>query len=166
MVFNIILIVKKINFLLGIILLVIAVYVVIAMVSYFNTAPADQSILENLHPREWMNTDKMFKNYCGSLGAILSYTLITINFGIPAFFIPAFFILVALRLMKVYTINLWKWFLSFAVVMIWSSVTLAKFATPLMGNQVFNPGGNHGVFCVQQLENLVGPPGLLLSYWW
>lgn len=151
---------EKINFLLGIILLVIAVYVVIAMVSYFNTAPADQSILENLHPREWMNTDKMFKNYCGSLGAILSYTLITINFGIPAFFIPAFFILVALRLMKVYTINLWKWFLSFAVVMIWSSVTLAKFATPLMGNQVFNPGGNHGVFCVQQLENLVGPPGL------
>ena len=29
-----------------------------------------------------------------------------------------------------------------------------------MGDQVFNPGGNHGVFCVQQLENLVGPPGL------
>lgn len=24
----------------------------------------------------------------------------------------------------------------------------------------FNPGGNHGLFCVQQLENVIGPPGL------
>ena len=47
-----------------------------------------------------------------------------------------------------------------ALVMIWSSVTLAKFLSPLMGDQVFNPGGNHGLFCVQQLENIVGPPGL------
>ena len=30
----------------------------------------------------------------------------------------------------------------------------------MMGDQVFNPGGNHGLFCVQQMENIVGPPGL------
>ncbi len=29
-----------------------------------------------------------------------------------------------------------------------------------MSNMVFNPGGNHGVFCVKQLENMIGPPGL------
>jgi S-DNA-T family DNA segregation ATPase FtsK/SpoIIIE len=29
-----------------------------------------------------------------------------------------------------------------------------------MGNFVFNPGGDHGVYCVQQLENLIGTPGL------
>ena len=46
------------------------------------------------------------------------------------------------------------------VVMVWTSVTLAKFLTPIMGSMTFNPGGNHGVFIVEQLENLVGPPGL------
>ena len=86
--------------------------------------------------------------------------MIAVNFGIPAFLIPLFIILLGLNLMKAYKINLWKWFLGMALVMIWSSVTLAKFATPLMGELVFNPGGRHGLFCVQQLENLAGPPGL------
>lgn len=151
---------EKFDFLLGIILLMIAIYVIIAMVSYISTGKADQSILEDLRPMEWMNTNRSFTNYCGSIGAIISYYLITINFGFPAFLIPAFFILVGLKLMRVYKINLWKWFLGFSIIMIWSSVTLAKFATPLMGYLVFNPGGNHGLYCVQQLENLVGAPGL------
>ena len=151
---------EKTDFLLGAILSVIALYVIVAMVSYFYTGQADQSILEDLRPREWMNADRTFSNYCGSIGAIIAYTLITVNFGIPAFLIPLFIILLGLSLMKVYKINLWKWFLGMALVMIWSSVTLAKFATPLMGELVFNPGGRHGMFCVQQLENLVGPPGL------
>ena len=56
---------EKINFLLGLVLLFIAVYLVIAMVSFFNTGQADQSILEDLRPGEWINTDKEFSNYCG-----------------------------------------------------------------------------------------------------
>lgn len=151
---------EKSDFLLGIILLFVAVYLIIAMVSYLKTGQADQSILENMRPGEWLNQDRQFINYCGSVGAILSYELITINFGLPSFLIPAFIILVSLRLMNAYQVNLWKWFFGMALVMIWSSVTLAKFLSPLMGDQVFNPGGNHGLFCVQQLENIVGPPGL------
>ncbi|MBO4316167.1 MAG: DNA translocase FtsK 4TM domain-containing protein, partial [Prevotella sp.] len=124
------------------------------------TGQADQSILENLRPGEWMNSDRQFANYCGSLGAILSYIIITKNFGIAAFFIPVFIILVGLRLMGVYKVNLWKWFFGMALVMIWSSIAFSKFLTPLMGNLVFNPGGDHGVYCVQQLENIIGTPGL------
>ena len=30
-----------------------------------------------------------------------------------------------------------------------------------MGDQVYNPGGDHGAFCVQYMENLVGTPGLI-----
>ena len=148
------------DFFLGLVLLALSIYMVIAMVSYFSTGQADQSILENLRPGEWLNTKQEFTNYCGSVGALLSYYLITVNFGLPSFLIPAFFVLVALKLMKAYRVNLWKWFFGMALVMVWSSVTLAKFLTFLMGEQVFNPGGNHGVFCVQQLENIIGPPGL------
>ena len=62
--------------------------------------------------------------------------------------------------MHVYNINLWKWFLSMMIIMIWSSITFAKFLTPLMGSLIFNPGGKHGLYVVQNLENVVGPPGL------
>lgn len=152
---------KKTDFVMGLLLLALSVFIIIAMVSYFSTGAADQSILESLRPGEWMNTDKEFTNYCGSIGAILSYYLISVNFGLAAFMIPAFAILVSLRLMRVYeNINLWKWFLGMMLVMIWCSVTFAKFLTPLMPDSFFNPGGNHGLFCVQRLEDMIGPPGL------
>ncbi len=151
---------EKIDFLLGIVLIFVAVYIIIAMVSFFKTGQTDQSILEDLRPGEWTNTNKQFTNYCGSIGAFVSYFLISVNFGLPAFIIPVFTILVGLRLMNAYRINLWKWFMCMTIVMIWSSVTFAKFLTPIIGDMVFNPGGNHGLFCVQQLENVIGPPGL------
>ncbi len=137
-----------------------AIYMVIAMVSYLSTGQADQSMLEGMRPGEWTNTNHEFTNYCGSLGALLSYFLITANFGLPSFLIPAFLLLVSLQLMRAYRMNLLKWFFGMALVMVWTSVTFAKFVTPFMSNQVYNPGGNHGLFCVQKLENLIGPPGL------
>lgn len=151
---------EKTDFFLGIILFLFSVYVIIAMVSFFMTGTADQSILEDLRPGEWMNANQEFQNYCGSFGAITSYWLMAINFGIPAFLIPLFGVICALQLMRAYHINLWKWFFGMAFVMVWCSVTFAKFLTPLYDWTVFNPGGQHGVFCVQQCENVIGPPGL------
>ena len=148
------------DFFLGLALIGIAVVIIIAMISFLNTGYADQSILENLKAGEWTNSEQQFQNYCGSLGAIISYWLIAVNFGFPAFLLPCFFIMAGLQLMNAYKVNLWKWFLSMMIVMIWASVTFAKFLTPLMGGLIFNPGGKHGLFVVQNLENVVGPPGL------
>jgi DNA translocase ftsK len=152
---------EKTDFLLGVILLLVAIFVVIAMVSFFSTGQADQSLLESLRPGEWMNTNRIFTNYCGSIGAIMSYFFMAVNFGIPAFFIPIFVVLVGVKLMKIYTVNLWKWFFSMMLTMIWCSIAFAKFLTPIMGGLFFNPGGEHGLLCVQQLENIVGAPGLI-----
>ena len=82
------------------------------------------------------------------------------NFGFPAFLLPCYIIMAGLQLMNAYKVNLWKWFFCLMIVMIWSSVTFAKFLTPIMGGLIFNPGGKHGLFVVQNLENVVGPPGL------
>ena len=152
---------EKVDFVLGIVLMLASVFTIIAMISFFNTGKADQSILEDLRPGEWMNSGRIFQNYCGSFGAIISYIFITKNFGISAFVIPFFIFLIGLKITGIYRVNLWKWFLGCAVLMIWSSVAFAKFLTPLMGDQVFNPGGGHGVFCVQHLENMLGTPGLI-----
>lgn len=148
------------DFFLGLILFFASVYVIIAMVSFLNTGAADQSILEDLQQGEWINTGRQFQNYCGSWGAIISYWLMSVNFGFPAFLLPLFCVLVGFQLMHAYKINLLKWFLCMMVVMFWSSVTFSKLLTPLMGDLIFNPGGKHGLFVVQRLEDIMGPPGL------
>lgn len=151
---------EKSDFFLGVLLLFFSVYIIIAMISFFSTGQADQSLLEHLLPGEWLNTQQEFQNYCGSVGAILAYTLITINFGFSAFLIPLFLIMVSLQLMRAYKMSLLKWFFGTMFVMIWSSITFAKFLTPIAGSLIFCPGGQHGLFVVQHLENIVGPPGL------
>lgn len=108
------------DFFLGLILFFASVYVIIAMVSFLNTGAADQSILEDLQQGEWINTGRQFQNYCGSWGAIISYWLMSVNFGFPAFLLPLFCVLVGFQLMHAYKINLLKWFLCMMVVMFWS----------------------------------------------
>ena len=153
---------EKTDFLLGLILFFIAGYLLIAMVSFLFTGQADQSILESLRAGEWLNSNRIFTNICGSIGAILSYELITLTFGISAFLIPVFVVLAGLKLMRIYQPNLWKWFFYLMIVMEWCSISFAKFLTPLCGNLSFNPGGAHGLYCMQTIENVVGAPGLII----
>lgn len=149
------------NFLFGVILFIIAVYLVIAFISYLTTGQADQSLVLDLLPDEWLNSKKEFQNSCGSLGALLSHFFIARCFGWAAFIIPLLVGLLGVKLMRAFQhFNLWKWFLSLAIIMIWCSVVFAKFLTPLTGDQVYNPGGDHGQFISQWLENVIGAPGL------
>ena len=102
-------------------------------------------------------------NYCGSLGALLSNFFISRCFGLAAFAIPVLLAVIGLRWSGAYKkLNLFKWFLSLVIIMVWCSVLFAKFLTPIMGDQVYNPGGDHGVFVTQWLENVIGAPGLMV----
>lgn len=151
----------KANFIYGLIFISIAIYIVISFFSYFNTGQADQSLVTNLRVGEIQNTGRTFQNVCGSIGAIISHFFIAKCFGIPSFIIPIFLILCGLKMMGAYSVNLIKWFFCMAIIMIWSSVAMAKMVTPFMTEQVFNPGGAHGAYICQWLENVVGDPGLL-----
>lgn len=153
---------EKFNFITGLLLLFLAIYLIVAFISYFSTGSADQSLVTDLRPGELENTNRSFENYCGSTGAILSYFFISRCFGFAAFTIPLFIILCGLKLIGASTsLNLWKWFFSLSVITVWSSITLSKFLSPLMSDAIFSPGGDHGVFVAQWIENIIGPPGLI-----
>ena len=151
---------ERTDFLVGLIVILFAIYLCVAMSSYLSTGAADQSILESMRPGEWLNTERIFQNTCRSLGAILSYFFITQNFGFAAFLIPSFLVLAGIRLMRICMVNLWKWFFGMAIAMYWLSVFLAKVVAPFAGELVFNPGGRHGAMCVEYSENVIGTPGL------
>jgi S-DNA-T family DNA segregation ATPase FtsK/SpoIIIE len=146
----------------GFLIIAVAIYMIIAFISYLSTGAADQTMIETPREGELMNPEVVFANTCGKLGAYLSWYFIKRCFGLPAFLIPVFLILLGVHLIKAYKINLLKWFLSLMIVMIWASVTFAKFLSPLFINSCYNPGGDHGVFACQWIENLVGAPGLTI----
>ena len=151
---------EKLNFVLGCILVCVAIYLILAFISYFSTGAADQSLIEDPRDGEVMNAHHEFSNTCGSVGAYASWYFIKRCFGLPAFLIPVFILLLGTNLIRAFKVNLLKWFLSLMVLMIWASISLAKFLAPFMTDACFNPGGDHGAYICQYIENLVGAPGL------
>ncbi len=151
---------ERVNFVLGFCLLFLAGYFIWAFVSFFGTGEADQSMIEEPHDGEILNQNGEFQNACGSLGAYASWFFIKRCFGLAAFLIPLFIFLVSINLMRAYKINLLKWFMSLGIIMVWASIAMAKFLAPFFSNACFNPGGDHGLSITQQIEGLIGTPGL------
>ena len=151
---------ERINFILGACLLFVAGYLTWAFISYFSTGAADQSLIEAPREGEIMNQNGEFQNGCGSLGAYASWFFIKRCFGLAAFVIPLFCLLLSVNMMRAYKVKLLKWFMCLAIIMIWASVTFSKFLTPFFTDACFNPGGDHGLAICQQIEGLIGTPGL------
>ncbi len=151
---------ERLSFIFGAILFGISIYLCFAFVSYFSTGAADQTLIEEPRDGELLNEHHEFENTCGSLGAYAAWFFIKRCFGLPAFLIPLLLFVVAIHLMKAYRVNLLKWTLSVALLMIWASVALATFLQPLFADASFSPGGDHGMYISNYIGNLVGAPGL------
>ena len=151
---------ERLWFFTGMVLFACSCCMVLAFISFFSTGQNDVSIIENLRSGEMANQNGEFQNACGSLGAYTAYFFIKQCFGIPAFLVPVLLLLMSLRLMKAFKPNLLKWFMCLMLVMIWTSITLAKFAAPFFADSHFGPGGDHGRQVGRWIEGFVGTPGL------
>ena len=151
---------ERINFILGAALFIIAGFMIWSFVSFLATGAADMSIIETPKDGEILNQNHEFQNACGSVGAYTAWFFIKRCFGFAAFLIPIYIFLISLRLVRAYRVKLLKWFMCLAIIMIWCSVTFAKFLEPLFDSACYNPGGDHGLAISQQIEGFVGTPGL------
>ncbi len=151
-------------FSIGMSLLIVALFLLVAFTSYVYGGQADFDVLENPTVDDVKNPveDPVFNNVCGSLGAMVSYFFLNNCFGLPSFIIPIFLILAGLRLMNVYKVRIVRWFILLSLLMVWSSVFLTAFTGlfSVFDTSFINPGGNHGKFFVNWLTALVGQPGL------
>ena len=151
---------EKLGFLIGVLLFLVAGYLTMAFISYFTTGTTDQSMIETPREGEILNEHQEFSNTCGSVGAYAAWYFIKRSFGLSAFFIPIFLFLVSIHLIKAYRVNLLKWFMALMILMVWSSVTFSKFLSPFFSDACYNPGGDHGLYIQQTIENMIGTPGL------
>ncbi len=149
------------QFIVGLVLALIAFYMLIAFLSFFTTGAADQSILENPTSAD-LGVDNEIKNSTGAIGAQMANYLINGCFGISSFFIVIFIGVAGLKLMKAYRVKLTKWFVCCALMLIWFSIALGFLCGTSFADSHIIPGGLHGYNVSHWLTSQIGAPGVWL----
>lgn len=149
------------SFFVGLCLVVMALFMFVAFISYLLTGEADYSLLEQ--GADPFNKTLQYKNACGSLGAIVAYFFLNDLFGLASFIMLPYIVILGLRLMRSFKFTLLRKFILFTLLMLWLSVFLAAFGYlfPAFEGSFIKLGGNHGVNVVSILTQVVGTPGLL-----
>ena len=152
---------EMLSFGVGFLIVVMTVFLLVAFVSYLFTGEADYSLLE--HRTDPLNSDLQYKNACGSWGAIAAFFCLNDLFGLASFIMLPFFIILGLRMMRIFKFTLVRKFILFAFLTIWVSVFLAAFGYlfPYFEGSFVKLGGNHGINVVKILTQVGGAPGLL-----
>ena len=148
------------HFVIGLICVIFAVYLLLAFTSFFFTGAADQSILNHQQPGELMQTANQVKNYAGARGAQLSEYLINGCFGIASYLMVLFLAVLGMKLMRAYQFRIWKWFMSCTVTMIWFSIALGYVFDGTFSESFVYPGGLHGYNVSRWIASQIGPTGL------
>lgn len=139
------------RFCIGAVLFIVSCFIFLSLVSHLFTATEDSTWVEGDRAHNWM----------GTLGLATARFFIDQCWGVSSIFIPLLLIVASLRIMQVYKVRLWKWFLNCSILMIWSSAfsyfllqpILDKFRSPI------SLGGGIGMTEVSFLEAKVGAIG-------
>lgn len=151
---------ETVHFVLGLALVIFAVYLLLAFSSFFFTGADDQSIIDKADPQELSSINNGVRNYAGSRGAQLASYLIDGCFGLASFFVIVFLAVAGLKLMRVRTFRLWKWFIGCSLLLVWFSIFLGFAFTEYYQDSFFYWGGQHGYNVSRWLESQVGIPGV------
>ncbi len=143
----------------GVVVLAVAAFTMLALVSHLVTGGVDQIALQEGYVGGT-------SNWAGYIGALWSKYWITENFGFGAFMLPVFLFAMSLRLTGAYYVRLWKWFVNCAFLLCWISVASAFFLTSAFASSTsvsyISPGGYHGMQIVSLLEQHIGIVGTFI----
>ncbi|MDR0815696.1 MAG: DNA translocase FtsK 4TM domain-containing protein, partial [Bacteroidales bacterium] len=145
----------------------LAVFVIVAFVSYLFTWKADQSMAEfsRVSDQHTSHAD----NWMGKLGAWTAFKLITNGFGLSSFFIPLIFLVLGFRLLKVKLLPL-LWTLRTSLIGLALLSLIFGFVSGNTGGFLGTGlGGAHGIVMSDWFVSLLGRFGtaillLLLTF--
>ena len=150
------------HFVLGLICVIFAVYMLLSFLSFLITGGNDQSVLAHPQGGELASSNTHIENYTGARGAQLAEFLMNRCFGLPAFFLVAFLVVAGMHLMQAYQVQLRKWFFGCFIGMYWSSIALGFLFGGVFENSFIYPGGLHGYRLSEWLVAQIGGPGVCL----
>ncbi|MDR1644531.1 MAG: DNA translocase FtsK [Tannerellaceae bacterium] len=150
------------RFITGLILFFIAIYMGLALLSFFFTGAADQSKIENLPLSDLVFSKNSVSNWAGVRGAYIAHLLMNRWFGIPSFLILFFLGSWGAKLMNYKNISLIKRFLFCSSWLIWGSLFFAFTFVKGYENTFLYLGGEHGYFLSNWMVGNIGLPGMAL----
>lgn len=146
------------RFVVGLLILISALFMLVAFTSHFFTGGEEQSAMESGHLNEVHNVG-------GVVGAYTARYFMDQCFGVCAYFIAIFLLALSVKLLRAYKVRLWKWFLNCSILMVWGSVFFCLVENLILGDKMlfgrvtFHAGGLHGQEAYSQLVTLVGKTG-------
>lgn len=143
-----------VRFCLGAILFVVSCFILLSITSHLFTAKEDDSWIEGNAAHNWM----------GTLGLSTAKFFIDNTWGVASFFIPLFLLATSMRIMQIYKVRLWKWFINCSILMIWSSAMMDFLIQPFLdiNSSRISLGGAIGKTEVDFLEEKTGTIGTFL----
>ena len=153
---------ERTSFITGLILVMVTIYVALALISFFFTGAADQSLVQNIPLGDLLINRGAVENWTGVRGAFLADLLMNRLFGLSSFALLFFLGSVGAKLMGLSRVSLIKRFLSCAAILIWGSVFFAFVFISGYEDSFIYLGGQHGYYISEVLVANVGIPGTIL----
>ena len=155
---------EKVQFITGLLCVMVGAYMVLAFSSFILNGGADQSAMEKASITEQIDSSaaKEVQNATGTSGAHIAHSLVNQGFGISSYSIAVFLIVLGLNLMRIRKFDLKRWGICCATVLIWGSIFLSITIDQWFSSSAIYWGGYHGHNVSTWLKGQFGMPGLFL----
>ena len=153
---------EKFRILLGVLVLFIAVYLLIAFISFIFYGAADQSKLTLKWGELVFNSSIKVQNKAGKTGAFLSETIINKGFGVASFIFIYLLIISGIRILGRKLASFRRNFLFAIIALLWLSVALGLIFTKSDAGSFVYLGGKYGFVLSSWLSSLIGSIGVVL----
>ena len=179
---------KKVQFIIGVVLLFVSAYLFLAIFSFISSGKNDQSIIAEYNTKRTEYVDKKShrpltdsdkadlqrikkemqkiqektENFTGYRGAVISETMINRWLGLGVFFLCTFILVFALKLFGIKRISIWKALLFFVFLAVWTSLLLAFILDNFITDSFIKFGGDTGAYIRDWLSANIGKLGTIL----
>jgi len=140
---------KRTHAFFGVVLICVAVYLLVAALSFMRTGPADQSAVSSLSVSQMTSTGAKVENSGGPVGAVVARMIFAQGLGLGSLTAIIYLVLLGLGLMGIKKCNFWSVTFKSLLVAVAISVVAGFFA--LWAGSDFLLGGVHGQWLNQLL---------------
>lgn len=151
---------EKFRFVLGVFLLLLSLYLLIAFISFLFYGAADQSKLELPLKQLVFKSDIKVANKAGKTGAFLSEKIMNRGFGFASFLFIYMLVITGFKILGRNLVKYGQAILFSLLIMIWISVTLGFVFPKTNASSYIYPGGMYGFVTGTWFTSLIGKAGL------
>ena len=151
---------EKFRFIIGFIIFIVAVYFLVAFISFLFYGAADQSKLDLKLKDLVLDREINVQNKAGKTGAFLSELIINKGFGIASFLFVYMLGVTGLRIISRNLVRFRRNIVYSLVILIWISLALGLIFTKAEGGSFIYWGGRYGFVLSTWLSSLIGFIGM------